>query len=298
MGRNFDLQAAVVGGDTRQIAVAKALTGLFNTVKIFGHPPSDVPDPIKNCWDLKETLENARVVVLPISGMNDAGLVRGYNLDHYIDFGSCISSLAGGTLILTGSLTDKWIKLADSLQIKVFQYAEEDEIAILNSVPTAEGAVQIAMEELPITIHGSIVIVLGFGRVGTTVARIFKALGAKVIASARRPSVLARAWEMGCEKVLTSALPGIIQNANLIINTIPAMVINETLLQKVSKEALIIDLASPPGGTDFEAAKKLNIKAILAPGLPGKVAPVTSGLILSSAIPKLIEQILNGGGDH
>lgn len=41
---------------------------------------------------------------------------------------------------------------------------------VANAVPTAEGAVQVAMEELPFTLHSARVLILGFGRVGKLTA--------------------------------------------------------------------------------------------------------------------------------
>jgi dipicolinate synthase subunit A len=52
---------------------------------------------------------------------------------------------------------------------------------------------------------------------------------------------------------------------------------------------LIIDLASKPGGTDFRYAEKRGIKALLAPSLPGIVAPKTAGQILANALGLLIQ---------
>jgi dipicolinate synthase subunit A len=291
-----DFQAALIGGDQRQIIVAKALTDLFGKVKIFGHPPADVPSPLENCIEIAEALQGARVIVLPIGGMNEAGLVRSYKADQWIDFGSLLFSLPEEMVVVTGSFTGKWLERAAALKIRVLQYADDDEIAILNSIPTAEGTVEIAMRELPITIHGSTVMVIGFGRVGVTVARIFKALGAEVIVSARRKALLARASEMGCKTVLHESLSRVIGRADLIVNTVPVPVINEQLLTNLTSQTLIIDLASAPGGTDFDAAKRLNIKAILAPGLPGIVAPQTAGAILASSIPRLIIDFFSKGG--
>ena len=93
--------------------------------------------------------------------MNDDGLVRGYQGEPLIDFGSFLATLPEESLIATGSFTRKWLTMAESLKLKVFQYADDDEIAILNSIPTAEGTLQIAMEELPVMIHGSNVIIIG-----------------------------------------------------------------------------------------------------------------------------------------
>lgn len=296
MERAYPYQVAVIGGDARQIEVARALGAQYRKVGVFGHPPLDLPDSVESISDLDQALTETEIIVLPISGMNDSGLVRSYQTDKFIDFGSYFRLLTAKTLIVTGQFTSKWLKIAAETLVDVLQYADDDEIAILNSIPTAEGAVQIAMEELPITIHGSVVMIIGFGRVGMTTARVFKSLGAEVTVSARRRSLLARAFELGYKTVLDRNFAEVLGSADIIINTVPARVLGSNELAKVPLESLIVDLASPPGGTDFEEADRLKLKAILAPGLPGKVAPKTAGKILATTIPKLIADFRNGGG--
>ncbi|TCL61796.1 dipicolinate synthase subunit A [Hydrogenispora ethanolica] len=297
MKERWQLNAAIIGGDGRQLAVARSLAEKFTRVKVFGHPETAVADPLEWCDAIRTALVDARVVVLPITGVNSAGMVRGYRDQPPLDLSPEWERLAPGTLLVTGSLPAARREDLKSREIPVIEYAEDDEIAILNSIPTAEGAVQIAMEELPITIHGSTVLVLGFGRVGVTVARTFRALGARVIVAARRPALLARAIEMGCATVSGAGLAEAVSGADIIINSVPAMVLTADLLAQAAPDVLIIDLASSPGGVDFEAAARLNIKAKLYPGLPGIVAPETAGAILASSIPKLIDQFLltNGG---
>lgn len=99
---------------------------------------------------------------------------------------------------------------------------------------------------------------------------------------------------MGMKPATYEELPVLISNADIIFNTIPALVLNNTILNSDSSEAVIIDLASPPGGTDFDSAKRLGIKALLAPGLPGKVAPRTAGRILAKILPNLAKMIPKG----
>jgi dipicolinate synthase subunit A len=292
----LDFQVTVVGGDARQITAASALTSLFKKVKIYGHPQTTVPEQMECCVDIIKALADAEVILLPIGGMNEEGLVWSYKGEPRIEFGKYLPSLHEGTLIVTGSFTNRWLQIAESLKLKVLQYADDDEIAILNSIPTAEGTLQFAMEELPITIHGSNVIIVGFGRVGISVARIFKALGAQVTVVARRKASLARAIEMTCSTVLLDSWAEIAGTADLIINTVPTLIIDSQIISRLSSQTVIIDLASAPGGTDFEEAKKQNIKAILAPGLPGLVAPKTAGDVLAAAIPKLITKFFQVGG--
>lgn len=285
---DYQFQVAVVGGDIRQIAVVEALTGIAKQVKVYGHPRECLPNNVECCTDLESVLSHVNVVVLPISGMNDAGMVRGYQADQFMDFGRYLNVLEKGTILVAGSLTPCWLQQATLQGLKVIQYAEDDTIAILNSIPTAEGAVQIAMEQLPITIHGSQVLVIGFGRVGVTVARTFQGLGAKVVVAARRSELLARATEMGFDTVVHQHLTTVLGKTQIIINTVPAVVIDREVLNRTKPDVLIIDLASAPGGVDFKTARELGRKAIFAPGLPGKVAPQTAGQILAAAIPEMI----------
>lgn len=289
---------AVIGGDSRQIMVAEALAKLGAKVNIYGHQPDRFSGEIQGHAELAGACHDVNAVILPISGINDQGLVRGDAPGQMIAIGPLMTALPEATIIMTGSFSARWREVAVRRGYLVYEYAEADEIAILNSIPTAEGAVQLAMEHMPITIHHSRVAVMGFGRVGQTVARLFNALGAKVTVAARRREVLARAWEMGLATHCLEAGSVFPSDWDLVINTIPALVIGREFLARLPSESVVLDLASPPGGTDFEAAAELNIKAILAPGLPGKVAPKTAGALLATAIPEILEKLLSNGGDR
>ena len=119
---------------------------------------------------------------------------------------------------------------------------------IPHAVPTAEGAIQIAMEELPITIHGARVLVIGYGRVGRMTAQRFQALGAKVSVSARKYADLAWAESLGLGVEQTGRLLGWLCGYDLVINTVPARVLGEAELGDLKPGCLVIDLASKPGG--------------------------------------------------
>jgi dipicolinate synthase subunit A len=292
VGSDYQIQVAVIGGDVRQLAVVEALIPMAQTVNVYAHPQTALPKNAIYCATLEKALEAVNTVVLPIGGMNDAGMIRSYQADQFIDFGRYFNFLELGTLVLTGSLTAKWLEQATKRELQVVQYAEDDTIAILNSIPTAEGAVQIALEQLPITIHGSQTLVAGFGRVGMTVARSFQGLGAQVTVVARRFELLARAREMGYGTVIQHQLALVVPKMQIIINTVPAILFDQTILAASAPEVLMIDLASAPGGIDFNTAKALGRKTIFASGLPGKVAPQTAGAILASAIPELIIKAL------
>ncbi len=287
------VRVAVLGGDGRQVLLVAELGKLGARVKVIGLSGIQENSRVTIHSSLEETVRDAQVVLLPMPGVNDEGRIFApqINIPLHLTAG-VVEKIPPGAPILVGVAKRYLRELLAEKQRKLVEVAELDNVAILNSIPSAEGAIQMAMEAVPITIHNSNSFVLGYGRTGITLARMLKAIGAKVWVAARKPGDLARIEEQGYRPVPFPELGGYIQQADLIFNTVPAMVLDKNLLTKVSREAYILDLASTPGGTDFLAASNLGIKAVLAPGLPGKVAPKTAGQILIQVIPDLVCKLL------
>ena len=171
-------------------------------------------------------------------------------------------------------------------------YFAREELAVANAVPTAEGAVQLAMEQMPVTIHGARVLITGFGRVGQAAARRFAALGARVSVAARRYEQLALAESEGYGAEQIGGLDGWLCGYDLVGPTpCPAPVLGETELKDLRPDCLIIDLASKPGGVDRKAADRLGRQVIWALSLPGKVAPVTAGGAIRSTIYNMLHEL-------
>ena len=124
--------------------------------------------------------------------------------------------------------------------------------------------------------------VLGFGRV-MTLGRTLKALGATVLVVSQHDGELARAYEMGCQRIHLFDLADSLNRVDVVFNTIPAPVLTGEVLRRMSPDTLIIDLAAAPGGTEFAAANEYGIKALLAPGLPGKV--LVQPTVLAEVVP-------------
>lgn len=287
------LTVTVLGGDDRELVLIPALAAQGARVRAVGFPRLPQLEVAELVSNLPQAVQGADVVVLPMPGTDDEGIIRAvYSPTKLILTEEVIQSIPRRAVIFIGSARPFLREWVARYGLKLVEIAEEDEVAVLNSIPTAEGAIQLAMQELPITIHGARAFVLGFGRVGQTLARCLLGLGAEVTAVDRKPAARARAFEMGCRPLPFASLAAEIGRAEVIFNTVPAMVLDATVLAKVSPHSVIIDLASAPGGTDFQAAAALGIKAILAPGLPGKVAPRTAGQILARVMPRLIRQHL------
>ena len=169
---------------------------------------------------------------------------------------------------------------------------------IANTVPTAEGAIQIAMEELATTIFGLKVLVIGYGRISKVLSRLLHSMGARVTVAARKFSDLAWIEASGYIPAHTNDLGKAIEGSQLIINTAPAAILNEELLKRVQKGCLLIDLASKPGGIDFSTANRLGLKAIWALSLPGKVAPISAGKIIFDTMQNIERERRGGYGQN
>ncbi|MBE3587115.1 MAG: dipicolinate synthase subunit DpsA [Thermoanaerobacteraceae bacterium] len=286
-----DLQGktiAVLGGDAREKILAGRLAMLGARLIVAGLPVQG--ENITPCEDLARGLVGVQALILPLPGINDQGHIYSAFLDRPLILSEELLALpAPGALVVVGTARPILKEMVARANLRLVEIMKLDEVAILNSIPSAEGAIQAAMEKLPITIHGSFSLVLGFGRTGATLARMLAALGARTTVVARNPAQRARAYEMGLGTADLSDLPCLVGEADIIFNTIPAPVLDEHVLSRARATVLILDLASG-GGTDFEAARRLNLTALLLPGLPGKVAPQTAGEILARVVPRLLAE--------
>ncbi|MCM3782906.1 dipicolinate synthase subunit DpsA [Neobacillus mesonae] len=286
------IRIVVLGGDARQLEVIHRCAELDASVRIVGFDTLEhLPEGAEKDTLSEQLLASADVVILPVVGCDDEGYIQA----KYAREGTVLRltpELAGAlpvhSTVYTGMAKSYLKELCKSQGIRLVELLERDDVAIHNSIPTAEGAIMIAIQNTDFTIHNSAALVLGMGRTGFTMAKTLQGLGADVRVSVRRDEDAAKASVMGLKPFLTRDLASYAGEADLIFNTIPSMIITAQILSKMKSTSLIIDLASAPGGTDFRYAEKRGIKAMLAPGLPGIVAPKTAGEIIANSIASLL----------
>ncbi|AHF09649.1 MULTISPECIES: dipicolinate synthase subunit DpsA [Dehalobacter] len=292
------VRLAVIGGDDREIFLVPELQKCGAKIIGLGLEKSPLGDSIEHAKSFTEIIAKADALILPMFGTDARGLIKAkYSNSPIILNNEVLELIPPGVPLFIGWARPALISAAQKMNIDLVEIANRNEIVILNSIPSAEGAVQMAMEATTITIHSSESFVLGLGRCGMTLVNLLKGMGAKVTCVARKPSDLARAVEMGVRAIGFSDLEKEINRAEIVFNTVPALILGRDLLNKMSRETVIIDIASIPGGIDFEYAQMLGIKAQLAPGLPGIVAPKTAGKMLAKLYPPLILEHLVPAAD-
>ena len=284
---------AVIGGDARYLELIRQLKTLPDTtLMLVGFDKLEQGFTGSNQMDFEE-LEPSKLdaIILPITGTDMSGNIETVFSDKQIQIEkSWFKKFKSNTLVFTGITNEYLTSATTAANIDLVPLLDRDDVAIYNSIPTAEGAIMMAFEETDYTIHSSRVVVVGFGRVGNTVANKFSALGAKVSVCARSIRDLARITEMGLHAIPLEKLSDHTHDCDLLINTIPAPIVTKDVIQNLPPNGIIIDLASKPGGTDFDFAEKRGIKAILARSLPGIVAPRTAGKILADVITQILDE--------
>ena len=172
----------------------------------------------------------------------------------------------------------------DAADARVVDLWRDEALLCENARLTAEGAVSAAMQASRRSLRGQRCVVIGWGRIGSALAELLVAMGARVVVASRTAAHRHRAIERGAEAVplerLGEALPG----ADLIFSTPPVPVLGRDLLARVRPGALVIDLASPPYGVDLRAAWALGLRAWREPGLPGRYCPESAAEALAEAL--------------
>lgn len=281
-----------VGGDARMLEVIAKATELDASVTLVGFDDEAASFPDTSLEPLSvEAFADVDALVLPIAGTDESGRVESRFCDQPIVLTDAhFAAMREGALVFCG-IAGAWLqRVCDTHKLQLIRLMALDEVAILNSIPTAEGAIAMAMERTAITVHGSNCTVLGFGRCGQTLARTLSALGARVCVVARGEAHLARVREMALTPLPMAQLARAVGTADIVFNTIPHPILTANVLCGVQRSVVIIDIASKPGGTDFRYASRHNITAVLAPSLPGLVAPQTAGRIIAGSLCRILAQ--------
>ncbi len=278
------VKIAVIGGDRRQAVLAKLLAEDGYECAVYGLDGADIGGATR-CAELEGAIDGAEAVVLPLPVTRNGKTVNAPLHSGEISIKSLNTHAPQYVPFLGGMIKEK-----DFPGRTVRDYYMEEELQILNSVPTAEGAVAIAMNELPTTISGTETLIMGFGRVGKTLGLLLRGFGARVAVATRNKAEKAVCEILGFEVVDYKDLPQSIGGYGLIFNTVPAVLLTEELLGNISDSTPVIDLATHPGGVDASAAERLGKNVIWALGLPGKVAPVTAGRYIKKTVCGILKE--------
>ena len=233
--------------------------------------------------EITDTL-NHQVIILPIPTKAKDGFL---NLpgEKKITVENLINGTRKDALIISCNYEDTRRKIVDINKDEYFAH--------LNAVPTAEGAISIALKSKGITMYNSKCLIVGFGRIGKILAHRLDGLKADISVAARKPKDLALIKALGLKEIKTADLDKVLMDYDVIFQTVPSLVLNENVLKSLNKDCIIVELSSASAGTNLEKAKELGINVVNAGGLPEKTAPFTAGMILFESVIRIITDMNN-----
>lgn len=283
------MKVALVGGDRRSALLAQLLWRDGHRVRCYALEKALLPAEIPRDSCLPAALYGADAVILPVPAekgplLNTPLSAQNLMLEELWDnlwpeqwvFGGGFGEASAARALQGGQI------LCDLLCRPGFVTG--------NAALTAEAAVGILIRESEGSLRHSRCLLLGCGRIGKLLARKLAGLGADVTVMARKAADRALVAELGYTPLEPEALEGRIGDFDLIVNTVPARVLSDAALCCVAPEALLLELASPPGGFNRDLARNIGLRALIAPGLPGQYSPLAAARLMRREIEAALEE--------
>lgn len=284
-----NMKIAVVGGDIRYIHLAQLFSEKGCECAVYGFDTelSDSFGAVR-CISADDAVTGADCLILPMPCTRDGQHVSAPLSDEKTDLLSLVEKAQ--CPIFAGMIPSQVKAYCDKHKKKIFDYSQSESLALMNAIPTAEGAIQAAMSNTDEMLHGKRALITGYGRIGKILASKLCGIGVGVTVCARKKQSLSLAYAMNYDTLSMEHLADRIGRYDIVFNTVPEIIMTSDVLDNVRKNALIIDLASLPGGIDAAYASRLGLKVISALALPGKYAPVSAAYMLYECITDMLEE--------
>ena len=283
------MNISIIGGDLRSVRLAENYVAEGNTIYTFGlenynwkenttSSSEEKNSEIVLCENLSEAMEKSNIVIGGIPFSRDGVKLNAPFARKEILIEDFKKNLNGKKFFAGRILEENFCPEENASEykpkIQMYDLLKDDELTILNAIPTVEGAIKIAIDEREETIHESNVLVCGYGRIGKIACDRFSKLGANVYCTARKETDLAWIRE---KRFIPLTYPEVINFASrfdIVINTVPTLIIKKEELDACNKDVLLIELAS-----------------FTAPGIPGKEMPKTAAKYIKKVIDKILDTV-------
>jgi dipicolinate synthase subunit A len=287
---SYPYEIGIFGGDLRQVYMAHSLLQKGYRVTTYNIYEAVSNENCSQVQTLNELFEKCSVLIGPIPMSKDQISITAKNSLSDLTIAHVAYLLKENHILFAGNIPAPITELCDARHIPYYDLMKNEKITILNAIATAEGTIMEAIAGSDRNLHGSNCLVLGFGRCAKVLSQKLKAMDARVTIAARSEEALAYAAAFGHQSVHLSNIKCILPSFQYIFNTIPSLILDRDCLDLVDKHVTIIDIASAPGGVDYNYSKHLGLNARLCLGLPGKVAPRASADILVTEINSVIKE--------
>jgi dipicolinate synthase subunit A len=286
-----DRRIAVIGGDQRDPQIARLAAATGAAVHAFGLPwPGEGVPGVTLAPTPHAAAAGADYLFFPIPLGVGLRLYAPHAPEPIVADRALLCLPAPGAHLFLGRATPELRQVAEEAGIQLHEYDPDRELMLLRAPAIVEGALQLAIANTDITIHDATVVVVGYGTIGSLLARRLRGLGARVHVAARNPVQRAAAYADGATPLTLEELPALAPGLAMVFSTVPARVVGREVLERLPRGSLVLDIAPPPHHADLQLAGELGHRAVWARGL-GRRAPVTVGNSQWLGLRRRIEEI-------
>lgn len=190
-----------------------------------------------------------------------------------------LSNVEDGAKVYCGRVLEEAIALANSRDIDIVNYSKAEGFQAINSRLTAEGALAIIIKLSPKALNDMHILIMGFGRTGSAMARLLDRLDVAVDIATN--SSLRPAYALARKVVPLNTFD--FADYDIVINTVPSAIVSDKELMSMSENCIYIDLASKPA-INLDYARHLGIDAEIYPALPARYSSYSAALALYNVI--------------
>ncbi len=289
---------AILGGDRRQAVLAVKLRELGHIVRVMGLGfLAGEMTGVEIYSSCEKAIKGSDYIILPLPTSRDGETLNISNVEKTqeveLDKLTALAHCNGNVTMIGGLIPETITRKANELGIETIDYYKSEKLQQLNALPSAEGAIMVAMQNCEKVLEGMRVLVTGYGRIGKLLAKKLKALGAIVTVAARRDEVLCEISISGYNAVRSTdicSLRKAFDSNEIVFNTVPEIIFTRAVLCDSTVPPVYIEIASAPGGIDVTYARERGVKIHSAPSLPGKYAPISAGEYIFETISEILEK--------
>ena len=282
------MKFAVIGGDARAGWLAALLAGEGHSVRSYALEKAALPQRISPCSSVEACVYGADWVILGVPAEKNGAVSTPLSIQR-IQTEDLLTALWPGQTLCGGRFSQATSLAAVRAGLQVCDLMARRDFTVGNAALTAEGAVGLLIGESPRSLWKGKALVTGWGRIASQLAPRLRALGCETRVAARKAGDRAEAEGLGLGSSRMEEIADRAGELDFLVNTVPAQVLSREVLEHMRPDAVLLELASEPG-FDRQLAEELGLRAVYAPGLPGRSAPCAAAGLMRDTIFAVIRE--------
>ena len=282
------MKFAVIGGDARAGWLAAQLAAEGHSVRSYALEKAALPQRIVQCGSVEACVYGADWVILGVPAEKNGAVSTPLSIQR-IQTEDLLTALWPGQTLCGGRFSQATSLAAVRAGLQVCDLMARRDFTVGNAALTAEGAVGLLIGESPRSLWKGKALVTGWGRIASQLAPRLRALGCETRVAARKAGDRAEAEGLGLQSSRMEEIADRAGELDFLVNTVPAQVLSREVLEHMRPDAVLLELASEPG-FDRQLAEELGLRAVYAPGLPGRSAPCAAAGLMRDTIFAVIRE--------